>query len=202
MLTVAKAPGERLPVVGVKVTPLIPVLAFQFILPCELALSPKVTVQFQPPVPSGQLLTAVKLFGVTVNVGPAQLQGTLIVLAGPLKLNVVPNGQTSLGTTMLTFAVPLATSVPLAGVKVMPLPPDADQFNPVESVSPRLKVAVHVQPWLALYVHSLFAVMLVGLTTRIGVVAANVVPFSSNRDTTISIRQARLISHLWREPLK
>lgn len=62
----------------------------------------------------------------------------------------------------------------MAGLKVMPAMPllDADQLSFFLSVSPRLNVAVQVQPALVLDEQSVFALKLVGLTLRIGDVKA------------------------------
>ena len=146
MLTFVELPGARMPPGGLKVTPLRAVCTDQASLPCELVVSLTAAVHVQPPVPLGQLLPAVNVAGVTVSVGLPQLQGTWTVLAGPLKVKVKLAGQTILGTEIVTEALPPAGRTPLAGVKTIPDVLEADHARFLARVSPRLRVAVQVQP--------------------------------------------------------
>lgn len=146
MLTVVEPPGESVPPAGLKVTPLRAVWTDQGRLPCELAVSLTVALHVQPPVPVGQVLPAVKVVGVTVSVGLPQLQGTWTVLAGPLKLKVKLAGHTLFGTEIVTEAFPPVGRTPLAGVKIIPGLLEADHARFLARASPRLRVAVQLQP--------------------------------------------------------
>ena len=85
-----------------------------------------------------------KLVGFTVKVGAAQFHLTGTIFAGLVKVKVMLFGQVRSGTEMITCAVLPGGRIPLAGLKVIPLPA-ADQPRP-SWPSPLVTEAVHLQP--------------------------------------------------------
>src|SRR5436305_6931941 len=123
-LTVAGCPAVKVPLGGLKVMPLMPLLdAFQFRIPWSPGLALNFTVQDHP-LPEVQSVLALILDGLTFKVGAAQLHAIGTAFADPLNVKVALAGQTLFGIEIVTSAVWPGGSVPRRGIQetqVMPL---------------------------------------------------------------------------------
>ena len=101
-------PGNSLPRDGLKVMPFIPLPdALQFKMPWESGEGASVTVHDRQPL--------LKLPGLAISFGGAQLHGTLTGCVAPRKVKVAPAGQVVLGTKIVICTGEPGGRVPLAG---------------------------------------------------------------------------------------
>ncbi len=120
-VTCITCPGFNVPLEGLKLTPLIPVLvAFQLSLTCEPADGDSITSQDWQPLL--KLLTLAVSIGVGVTVG-TQLHNTEAVFTALLKENTAEAGHVTFGTEAVTCTDRPGERVPLSGLKRMPLRP-------------------------------------------------------------------------------